>query len=54
MHLCEFRPGQLFRGIKLPAPIDPDAVKAECRDGLLRVTAAMAAQLARKVDVQAA
>lgn len=55
VHVCEFQPGQLFRAIKLPAPIDPDSVKAEYRDGLLRVTATIAAeQRGKKVDVQAA
>lgn len=55
VHVCEFQPGQLFRAIKLPAPIDVEAVKAEYRNGLLRVTAAIAAeQKVRKVDVQAA
>jgi HSP20 family protein len=55
VHVCEFQPGQLFRAIKFPAPIDPEAVKAEYRDGLLRVTATIAAeQQAMKVDVQAA
>jgi HSP20 family protein len=55
VHVCEFRPGQLFRVITLPAPIDPEAVKAEYRDGVLRVTAAIAAEpQAKKIDVQAA
>ena len=55
VHVCEFQAGQLFRAIKFPAPIDPEAVKAEYRDGLLRVTAAIAAvQQAKKVDIQAA
>lgn len=55
VHVCEFHPGQLFRAITFPAPIDPDTVKAEYRDGLLRVTAVIAAeQQAKKVDVQAA
>jgi HSP20 family protein len=55
VHVCEFQPGQLIRAIKLPAPIDPEAVTAEYRDGLLRVTAAIAAeQHAKKVDVHAA
>lgn len=55
VHLCEFQAGKLFRLIKLPAPIDPDAVKAEYRNGLLRITAAIApAQQAKKVDVRAA
>ena len=55
VHVCEFQPGQLFRAITLPVPIDPEAVKAEYRDGLLRVTAALAAKpQAKKVDVHAA
>jgi HSP20 family protein len=55
VHVCEFEPGQLFRLIRLPEPIDPEAVKAEYRNGLLRVTAAVAARKpARKVEVQAA
>ena len=53
VHVCEFQPGQLFRAITFPSPVDPDAVKAEYRDGLLRVTAATAAPHAKKVDVQA-
>ena len=55
MHVCEFQPGPLFRAITFPAPIDPEAVKAEYRDGLLRVTAPSAAeQQAKKVDAPAA
>ncbi len=55
VHVCEFQPGQLFRAIKLPASIDPEAVTAEYRDGLLRVTAAIAAEKhAKKIDVHAA
>ena len=55
VHVCEFQAGPLFRAIKFPAAIDPEAVKAEYRDGLLRVTAAIAAeQQTKKVDVHAA
>jgi len=55
VHVCEFQSGPLFRAIRFPAPIDPEAVKAEYRDGLLRVTAAIAAERqAKKVDVHAA
>jgi HSP20 family molecular chaperone IbpA len=55
VHVCEFQSGQLFRAITLPVPIDPAAVKAEYRDGLLRVTAAIAAKpQAKKVDVHVA
>ncbi len=55
VRLCEFQLGKLFRLIKLPARIDPDAVKAEYRNGLLRLTAAIAAEKpATRVAVQAA
>jgi HSP20 family protein len=54
VHLCEFERGRLFRAVHLPAPIDPDSVKAECRDGLLRLTAVVARAEPKKVDVQAA
>ncbi len=55
VHVCEFQPGQLFRLINLPAPIDPDGVKAEYRNGLLRLTAPVAvARPAKTVAVTAA
>jgi HSP20 family protein len=55
VHICEFQPGRLFRMIQFPKPIDPDAVTAEYRQGLLRLTAAVAAEKeATKVEVQAA
>jgi HSP20 family protein len=54
VHVCEFQPGQLFRAIRFPARIDPDAVKAEYRDGLLRVTAPIAPEPHPiPVDIQA-
>jgi HSP20 family molecular chaperone IbpA len=51
--LCEFVNGPLFRSYKFPEPIDPSRVSAECRNGLLRVTAPLA-QPARRVEIQAA
>jgi HSP20 family protein len=55
VHLCEFQPGRLFRLIRFPKRIDPDAVKAEYRQGLLRLTAAVAVEKpATTVEVQAA
>ena len=42
VHICEFAPGRLFRLIQLAAVIDPDSVKAECQNGLLRITAPIA------------
>jgi HSP20 family molecular chaperone IbpA len=38
----------------LPQPIDPDSVKAEYRNGMLRLTAVIAKAAARTVDIQAA
>lgn len=54
VHVCEFESGPLFRLIQLPAPIDPDGVKAEYRNGLLRITAAITAKRAKTVEVKAA
>jgi HSP20 family protein len=39
VHLCEFSGGTLFRSVHFPAPIVPEKVVAECRDGLLTITA---------------
>jgi HSP20 family protein len=39
VHYCEFETGKMFRVIHLPKKIDPDKVKAEFKNGLLRVTA---------------
>ena len=42
VHLCEFSKGRLFRSIHFPEKIDPDSVKVEYHNGLLRLTAAIA------------
>jgi len=49
---CEFANGPLFRSLRFPEPVDPKRVKAEVRNGLLRVTAPLAERA--KVDVTAA
>ena len=57
IHTCEFQSGQLFRSIHLPEPIIPDSVKAEHRNGILRMTATIAKSdsgTPTKVDVAAA
>ena len=55
VHVCEFQSGHLSRLVQLPATIDPDAVKAEYRNGLVRISAAIAAeQQARTVEIRAA
>ena len=42
VHYCEFQSGQMFRAIHLPKKIDPNRVKAEFKNGLLRLTAEVA------------
>jgi HSP20 family molecular chaperone IbpA len=42
VHICEFKTGMMFRSIHLPRKINPDRVKAEFNNGLLRLTAQIA------------
>jgi HSP20 family molecular chaperone IbpA len=42
LHMCEFVSGSMFRSVHLPKKINPDKVKAEVKNGLLRVTAEVA------------
>jgi HSP20 family protein len=48
VHYCEFETGKMFRMIHLPKKIDPDKVKAEFKNGLLRLTAEIAAEARAK------
>lgn len=55
VHYCEFQAGKMFRMIHLPKKINPDKVKAEFKNGLLRLTAEIAEEgRARKNKPQAA
>ena len=55
IHYCEFQSGNMFRSIHLPKKINPDKVKAEFKDGLLRLTAEIAEhQQAKKIKPEAA
>ena len=54
VHLCEFNGGKLFRSIHFPEKIDPNSAKAEYRNGLLRLTAAIAKVVPTKIEVRAA
>ena len=52
VHLCEFRSGELFRRIHFPKKVDPNGVKADYSNGLLRITAPIAKEeQARKIDI---
>src|SRR5262245_54131147 len=51
VHYCEFENGKMFRSIHLPKKINPDKVKAEFKNGLLRLTADIAAE-ARTITIK--
>jgi HSP20 family protein len=52
VHFCEFKPGKLFRSVRFPKRVDPDRVRAEYRDGLLRIWAPIADNAVRKVELR--
>jgi HSP20 family protein len=55
VHVCEFGCGKIFRSVHLPEQIDPASAKAEFKNGMLQVTAAIAkAATTEMVDVKAA
>ena len=55
VHVCEFAPGRIFRSVHFPERIDPESAKAEYRNGMLHVTAAIAkAGSAKQVNIKAA
>ena len=55
VHTCEFASGNLFRSIHLPKKIDTENVKAEFKNGLLTLKAAIAEEArAKKVTVDTA
>jgi HSP20 family protein len=57
IHKSEIRTGQVFRSIRFPEAIDTSTAKAEYKDGMLRLTMAIAKNAtttAKKVDIKAA
>src|SRR5262245_1220095 len=55
VHTCEFEVGSLFRVVHFPKKIDPDKVKADFKNGILRVKAAIPEEPKRKkVEIEAA
>ena len=55
VHYCEFEAGRMFRSIHLPKRINTDKVKAEFRNGILRLSAPIAEEArARKIKPEAA
>jgi len=55
VHVCEFGPDKIFRSVHFPEAIDPESAKAELKNGMLHVTAAIAkVATAQKMDIKAA
>src|SRR6266705_3086006 len=55
VHICEFESGKMYRSIHLPKRINPDKVKAEFKNGLLRLKAEFAEEArAKKIKPEAA
>jgi HSP20 family molecular chaperone IbpA len=54
VHYCEFESGMMFRMIHLPKRINPDKVKAEFKNGLLRLTAEIAEVRTQPAKTEAA
>ena len=55
IHTCEFQAGSLFRVITFPKKVDPGKVKADFRNGILRVKAVIVEeQRKKKVAIEAA
>lgn len=54
VQVCEFASGALFRSVHFPEPIDPDSVKADYRNGMLRLTVTVSKQMPKTVDIKAA
>jgi HSP20 family protein len=53
--VSEFQSGSLFRSLRFPKKVDTTKVKAEIKNGLLTITAPIAAEAkARKVEISAA
>ena len=55
--MSEIRTGQVFRSIRFPEAIDTSTARAEYKDGVLRLTMAVAknvTETAKKVDIKAA
>jgi HSP20 family molecular chaperone IbpA len=51
IHSCEFHSGSMFRVVRFPKRIDPDHVRAEFKNGMLKVHAPVSV---RSVEIDAA
>lgn len=55
VHRSELGSGRFSRTLELPADINPDKIKAECRDGIMRMTLGKAEHaIPRKIEIKPA
>jgi HSP20 family protein len=55
VHSCEFMCGSMFRAIHFPKRVNPDGVKAEYKNGILKIQAPLSKeQQARKIEIDVA
>ncbi len=54
VHRCELGIGKFSRTLELPTDINPDKIKAECKDGIIQVVLAKAEHAkAKKIEIKA-
>jgi len=46
--------GSMFRSIHLPKKVNPEAVKAEYKNGILKIQAPLSKEQTRKIEIDAA